>query len=77
MFPLDYIDPLYFLIALCVGLLYTYVTAPQPQVVIKYPTPFNASKVTYIDQNNVCYKYQIKKVPCPSDQSKIKKYEFQ
>lgn len=73
---LDYIDPLYFLIALCVGLIFTYFTAPEPQVVIKYPTPFNAGKVTYVDQNDVCYKYQMKKVTCPTDQSKIKNYQF-
>jgi hypothetical protein len=76
MFLLDHIDPFYFLIALCVGLFYTYLTTPQPQIVVKYPTPFNAGKVTYIDQNDVCYKYQIKKVDCPQDQSKIKHYEF-
>jgi hypothetical protein len=76
MFPLDYIDPFYFLIALCVGLFYTYITAPVPQIIIKYPTPFNAGKITYVDQNDVCYKYQIKKVTCPKDRSQIKHYEF-
>lgn len=76
-FIFDYIDPLYFLIALCIGLFYTYITAPNPQIVIKYPTPFNAGKVTYVDQNDVCYKYQIKKVQCPNDKTKIKQYEFQ
>jgi hypothetical protein len=74
---LDYIDPLYFLIALCIGLLYTYITAPQPQVIIKYPTPFNAGKITYVDQNHVCYKYQMKRVNCPADKTKIKHYDFQ
>lgn len=77
MFLLDHIDPLYFLVALCLGLLYTYLTAPQPQIVIKYPTPFNAGKITYMDQNDVCYKYQMKKVECPTDRSKIKNYQFQ
>jgi len=76
MFLLDYIDPLYFLIALCVGLLYTYISAPIPKIVIKYPTPFNAGKITYADQNGVCYKYSIQEVQCPSDLSKIKTYEF-
>jgi hypothetical protein len=77
MFILDYIDPFFFLLALCVGLFYTYITAPQPQVVVKYPTPFNAGKITYVDQNDVCYKYQIKKVQCPNDKSLIKHYELQ
>ncbi len=77
MFLLDYIDPLIFLIALCIGLFYTYITTPYPQVIIKYPTPFNAGKITYVDKNNVCYKYHIKKVTCPADKSKIKNYQIQ
>jgi len=76
-FVLDYIDPLIFLISLCVGLFYTYITTPYPQIVIKYPTPYNVGKITYIDKNNVCYKYQIKQVTCPKDKSKIKTYQFQ
>lgn len=77
MFLLDYIDPLYFLVALAVGLLYTYMTVPEPQIVIKYPTPFNAGQITYVDQNDVCYKYQIQKERCPADPSKIKHYQLQ
>ena len=73
----DYIDPLYFLLALCLGLFYTYITAPKPRIVIKYPTPFNVGKVTYVDQNNVCYKYAIEQVQCPDKVEKIKAYEFQ
>lgn len=73
----EYIDPLYFLIALCIGLFYTYITAPTPQIIIKYPTPFNAGKVTYIDNNDVCYKYHIKKVTCPTDKAQIKQYNYQ
>lgn len=76
-FLFEYIDPLIFLISLCIGLFYTYITTPYPHVVMKYPTPFNAGKITYVDQNNVCYKYQIQKVKCPVDQSQIKTYQFQ
>lgn len=66
------IDPFVFLIALFVGLLYTYITTPPPRVVIKYPTPFNIKDTVYVDENKVCYKYMIKEVECPSDKSKIK-----
>ena len=69
---LDYIDPLVFLIALFVGILYTYVTTPPPRVVIKYPTPFNIKDTVYIDDNDICYKYNIKEVSCPADKSQIK-----
>jgi hypothetical protein len=72
----DYIDPLIFLIALCLGLFYTYITAPAPHIIIKYPTPFNAGKITYVDNNNVCYKYRIKKVECPDGKNDVKTYKF-
>lgn len=77
MFPFEYIDPLIFLIAFCVGLLYVYITLPQPQVVIKYPTPFNAGIITYSDRNGVCYQYHIHQTDCPMDSSKIKTYKVQ
>lgn len=70
---LDYIDPFYFFIALCVGLLYTYVTAPQPKIVVKYPTPHNAGKITYVDDAGVCYKYKVKPAQCPQNSQDIKK----
>ncbi len=76
-FLFDYIDPLIFLVALCLGLFYTYVTAPQPRIIYKYPTPFNTGKVLYQDNNKVCYKYQIQKANCPTDKSKIHTYNFQ
>ena len=73
MFPFDYIDPFYFLMALCVGLLYTYVSSPAPRIVVKYPTPFNAGKITYVDDAGVCYRYKVEPSKCPSDPQKIKK----
>ena len=76
-FIFDYIDPLIFLISMCIGLFYTYITTPTPEIIIKYPTPFNAGRITYVDKNNVCYKYRIQKVDCPTDQSKIRSYSFQ
>lgn len=66
------IDPLVFLVSLFIGILYTYMTTPSPRVVIKYPTPFNLKDTVYVDENDVCYKYMIKEVECPSDKSKIK-----
>lgn len=73
MFPFDYIDPFYFLVSLCVGLLYTYLSAPVPQVVIKYPTPYNAGKITYVDDAGVCYRYKVEAKQCPSNIKNIKK----
>jgi len=77
MFILDYIDPTVLLISLCVGLLYTYLYAPKPRIVIKYPTPYNADKIRYIDDAGVCYKYKVNKVECPQDPSEIKDLPIQ
>jgi hypothetical protein len=69
---LDFIDPFYFVVALAVGLLYTYLASPVPELIIKYPTPHNAGKITYKDDAGVCYKYKVKESQCPSDPNKIK-----
>ena len=67
----DFIDPLVFMIAICIGLAYTYATSPPPVVLIKYPTPFNINDTIYQDNAGLCYKYKIKEVQCPIDKDKI------
>jgi hypothetical protein len=69
---LNYIDPFWFIMALGVGLLYTYVTAPPPEIIIKYPTPFNQHETTYTDKAGVCYKYNVKLSSCPQDENKVR-----
>lgn len=73
----DKIHPLYFFLAFAVGLLMCYVTNPKPQVVVKFPSPFNAGKITYKDNNNTCYRYQASKVSCPVDKNLIKPQPIQ
>lgn len=68
------LNPLAFLIALCVGLFACYITTPAPRIVIKYPTPDNSGIVTYIDKNSNCYHYKAKEVTCPKDKSLISEY---
>ena len=53
----QYFDPLYFLIALSIGLFYTYLTTPMPEIIIKYPTPENAGKIIYKDTKNLRKKF--------------------
>jgi hypothetical protein len=72
-----YIDLKYFFAALVVGLFITYISTPPPDVVIKYPTPDNAGKVTYKDAADVCYKYKSKVVKCPSNPMDIETPEIQ
>jgi hypothetical protein len=65
MFPFDYIDPVYFVAALFVGLLYTYITAQKPTIIVRYPTPENAGKITYRDEADACYTYKVTPTSCP------------
>lgn len=71
MFLIDKIDPLYFFISLFVGLFLCYVTAPTPDVIIKYPTPENSEKLIFRDKADNCYKFVSNEVECPKDISEI------
>jgi len=72
MFLLDKIHAFYFFLAFAVGLFFCYITNPKPEVVLKFPSPYNAGMVTYHDKANNCYKYKADKVDCPVDKSIIK-----
>ena len=74
---LNYIDPFWFIMALGVGLLYTYVTAPPPEIIIKYPTPFNQHDTIYTDKAGVCYKYKVKLSSCPQNNDRIRSRKLQ
>lgn len=66
------INPFYFIIALGVGLFIIYAFTPAPEVVVKFPNPFNAGKVVYKDSSDACYVYKAEKAECPADKTLIK-----
>lgn len=55
-----------FLIAFALGIFYVYISAPKQRVVIKYPTPYNANKVYYQNDDKTCYKYKVEETKCTS-----------
>lgn len=65
MFIFDNIDTFWFLISLALGLFLVYCTTPQPEIIIKYPTPENAHELVFKDDSNNCYKFKTKEVKCP------------
>lgn len=71
MMVFNQINPTFFFGALFLGIFFSYITAPEPTVIIKYPTPYNFDKVTYKDKSGVCYKYKMNKVYCPTDDTQI------
>lgn len=71
MFITNYLDPLWFLISFCIGIFLVYCMTPSPEIIIKYPTPDNASSNIFEDDANNCYKFTTKEVSC----SKAEKIE--
>ena len=72
MFFSKYILPLPFFIAIFVGFLMCYITAPEPKIVCKHPTPHNVDKHIYNHEDDVCYKYEVDEVQCPNEKKQIK-----
>jgi hypothetical protein len=71
------IHPFYFFLAFAIGLFYCYITTPKPELIIKFPSPFNAGKIVYHDQADTCYKYKADKVDCPTDKKLIRDQPIQ
>ena len=61
-----------FFISLAVGLLFAYLSSPEPTVIYVYPTPDNVGKVEYKDKADNCFQFQAIETKCPNDKSKIK-----
>ena len=59
----QWVNPIYFMISFCIGIMFVYISTPSPQIVHKFPSPDNED-VVYKDNSNSCYKYNSKEVPC-------------
>lgn len=66
-----------FFISLAVGLLFAYLSSPEPTVIYVYPTPDNVGKVEYKDKADNCFQFEAIETKCPSDKSKIKTIPIQ
>jgi hypothetical protein len=63
-----------FIIGLAMGIIGIYFVQPDKTVNIKYPTPDKASTAIYKDRNGICYKYEINKVNCDTNEGKMKNF---
>lgn len=62
-----------FIIAFAAGIFFIYMFTPPPNVVVKFPTPWNAGHVVYTGDNpNTCFVYKASKTSCPIDESLIR-----
>jgi hypothetical protein len=69
------LNPYAFIIALCLGILYSYLVQPSPTIITKYPTKEDSP--VYKDKSDTCYRYRIDDTPCPADISQISKIPIQ
>lgn len=58
------INPFYFFVSFAIGILVVYVMTPPADIILKFPSPYNAGLVTYRDKANSCYRYKSEKVKC-------------
>lgn len=65
------LNPLAFVISFLIGLYICYSTLPPKKIIVKHPTPQNANKTIYRDENDNCFKYKADIVSCPSDTEDI------
>ena len=74
---LKYISIKVFLISLALGLLFVYLSNPDPTIIYVYPTPDNVDKTKYKDKASNCFKFESKEVTCPTNKSNIKNIPLQ
>lgn len=74
---LKFISLKIFLISLAIGLLFVYLSNPEPTFIYVYPTPDNVNKITYKDKASNCFKFDAKEVTCPKNKSMIKTIPLQ
>jgi hypothetical protein len=65
--PSSFIDIKYFILSFSIGMFFTYIFIPTPEVIIQFPNPMNSGKVQYKDATDTCYVYESKEVPCTND----------
>lgn len=54
----------YLLLSMFITLVVLYFLQPSPRVIVKYPNVSDKISDTYIDDNNICYKYHRRVVEC-------------
>ena len=74
---MKFINPTIFIISLCFGLFFSYITLPKSQVIYVYPNPDNENKISFKDKADNCFHFTSKEVKCPDDLSKIRSYNIQ
>jgi hypothetical protein len=69
---LKYINIRVFLVSLAAGLLFVYLSNPDPTIIFVYPTPDNIDKIKYKDKAGNCFNFVANEVNCKKNKGDIK-----
>jgi hypothetical protein len=69
--------PLWFFLSFAVGLLLCYIMQPAPEIVVRFPSPYNAGQVVYRDKAQNCFTYASTEVSCPKDGAGVRPQPIQ
>lgn len=67
---LKYINFPVFIISLCLGFVFVYLSKVETETVFVYPTPENAGKIEYKDRAGNCFVFKTRQVNCPKTGTK-------
>jgi hypothetical protein len=70
-------NPFIFIGGIVVGIFLVYAIKPDIKSTLKYPHPDNVGKLTYKDNNGICYQYKADKVDCSANKDKQVPYPLQ
>lgn len=54
--------PIYFISAMFITMLILYIMYPNPDVIVKHPSPEEEVSEVYVDDKGVCYRYHRREV---------------
>ena len=59
-----HLNPIAFILSFCIGIIIVCTKQPPRRIVYRHPTPFNAGKEIYRDNDDGCFKYKATRVNC-------------
>jgi hypothetical protein len=66
-----------FIISLCVGVFFVYITIPDTRKIYVHPSPDNIDILQYKDKANTCFQFKQKEISCPKNDKDIFKVPSQ
>jgi hypothetical protein len=73
----DHINVLYILLGIAIGIIAQFVVIPEKKVIVKYPEPGKADKMTFRDSNGTCFKFTATEVDCKANEGELNEFPLE